>query len=108
MKQFTLVDTEGNEITEKEQLGLLLYRGGKVLHYYHFDYRAADVICKHMNFTHAATWTTEENFQIQSNYDVNLDGVLCEKAEWDSCRFYEEYSSSTWSRAVYLSCTGKR
>ena len=102
---FTLVDSEGNDVVEEEQLGLLLYRGGKVLSGYYFDFKAADAICRQMNFTHAVIWTTEENFDIRSNYKVYLRDVMCESEKWESCIFYE---TGTRGQVVYLSCTGKQ
>ena len=70
------MDSEGNNITEGQQLGLLLYRGGTVCNedqsssHYYFTLDYAKAICKEMNFTHALRWTVRESFDIQSNYDI--------------------------------------
>ena len=60
---FTLVDSTGSEI-QGEELGLLLYNGGTVCDD-SFDSTAADAICKLMNYTDSARWTTTESFHIQ-------------------------------------------
>ena len=121
-KFFTLVDSKGNEITEKEQLGLLLYRGGRVCNYGYnhnnkgkFTGNVADAICKEMNFTRAERWTTKERFDIQSNYDyVHLWNVECSRADWSNCTYLEYTGSTRYHRNclrsqydVFLSCTGK-
>ena len=61
--RFTLVDSTGSEI-QGEELGLLLYNGGTVCDD-SFDSTAADAICKLMNYTDSARWTTAESFDIQ-------------------------------------------
>ena len=103
---FTLVDSEGNEINEEGQLGLLLYKGGTVCDD-SFDGLAAAAICKKMNFTGGASWTSEESFEIQSSYNINLDDVACESGEWESCTFTEE-ANCAHSEDVFLSCGEKR
>ncbi|KAL5248219.1 hypothetical protein ACHWQZ_G017411 [Mnemiopsis leidyi] len=103
---FTLVDSEGNEISEEGQLGLLLYKGGTVCDD-SFDGLAAAAICKKMNFTGGASWTSEESFEIQSSYNINLDDVDCESAEWENCTFTEE-DNCGHSEDVFLSCGEKR
>ena len=113
MELFTLVDSEGDKITEGEQLGLLLYRGGKVCndrYYYssYFTYTAADAICKEMNFARAKRWTDyREWFDISSNYEIILHSVVCGSTEWDKCSYHEKPRSCQNYRGVYLSCTGK-
>ena len=112
LKKFSLVDSEGNDITEGQQLGLLLYRGGTVCnedqtisqYYFLLDYAMA--ICKEMNFTHALRWTVRESFDIQSNYDIYLMSVKCSSAEWESCRFDEDTRSCEHSQDIFLSCGG--
>ena len=110
IKLFTLVDMEGNEIAEKEQLGLVLYRGGTVCSDQgYFSYTAADAICKEMNFTRAKRWTTQESFDIQNRYRINLCYVWCKSAEWESCSYSSYYYSRNCvhSKDVFLSCTSK-
>ena len=110
---FALVDSEGKEITEEKQLGLLLYRGGTVCVYHdHFTFKAADAICKELNFTRAERWTTKESFDIQNNYEITADSLYCIRAEWESCSLSERYVTESYgwckhSKDLFLSCTGK-
>ena len=99
---FILVDSEGNDI-EGEDLGLLLYRGGTVCDDY-FDNIAADAICKYMNYTYASRWTSDESYDIQETFPINLDDVECSRAEWETCTFAEEHNCDH-DEDVFLSCT---
>ena len=107
---FTLVDSEGNDITGPDQLGLLLYRGGTVC--YHGDYinyYLADVVCRQMNFTRAERWTTKESYDIQSNYETYVvvhDSVECITGEWENCTYSDYTSNCDHSQDLFLSCTG--
>ena len=96
------MDSEGLDI-EGEQLGLLLYKGGTVCDD-EFTYYAAEAICKQMGYLYAARWTSDESSDIQSNYEINLDDVVCSSAEWESCSFSEEHDCGH-SEDVFLSCT---
>ena len=105
IKLFTLVDSEGNEITEEMQLGLLLYRGGTVCsHREYFSYTAADAICKEMNFARAERWTSKISEDIYSNYRANLGYVWCKSTDWDSCS-YPDSASCGQRKYVFLECT---
>ena len=84
---FTLVNSNGNEIAG-EQLGLLLYRGGTVCaDSNHFNYTAADAICRRMNFTRAKTWKAGNRYDIQRNYYVQIYFVRCSTVEWEKCTY---------------------
>ena len=108
MEIFTLVDSEGNKVTEEEQLGLLLYRGGKVCdNRGYFTYTIADAICKEMNFARAEGWTSRASFEIQSNYETNLYHVVCSSVEWGNCSYSESPRSCENRYDVFLSCTSK-
>ena len=88
-------------------MGLLLYRNGTVCYRSgYFSFKAADAICKEMNFTRAKRWTTKESFDIQSDYEINLRSGSCGRAEWRSCRFSEKPKYCEHSEDVFLSCTG--
>ena len=105
------MDSEGNEITEEEQLGLLLYRGGTVCHngnnYPYFTLDVADTFCREMNFKQASRWASGRNsFDIQSNYSIHMTDVRCSTEEWKSCYFYEDTSSCEHSEDIFLSCAG--
>ena len=108
-KQFTLVDSEGNDITGKEQLGLVLY-GGRTVQYtdssHPIDFKAADAICRQMNYTRAAYYTTNSNegFDITPHYNSNLRITKCDRAEWKSCRYTEIPSFHT--SHFFINCTG--
>ena len=104
LRLFFLVDSEGNEV-EEEQMGLLLYKGGTVCDD-HFDNDAADAICREMNFTQALSWTIDDSFEIQQNYDIKLDNVNCSTADWENCTF-SKYSDCFHSEDVFMSCTSK-
>ena len=71
-----------------------------------FNDNAAAAICGLMNFETAARWTNEESFDIQSNYDINLDNVKCSSTEWESCSYSEEHNCGH-SEDVFLSCSVK-
>ena len=101
------MDTEGKKITEEEQLGLLLYRAGAVCGL--SDFKAADAICRYMNYTRASRWTNtkDSDFVLWKNYDTRMNNVECSGTEWESCSYSEV--SSCWDgygRRVYLSCSG--
>ena len=103
------MDSEGNDIVEEDQLGLLLYRGGTVCYRYDsFTYGLANTICREMNFTQASRWTTKESFDIQSNYDIHISLYTwsCGNA-WVNCTYSEYTSNCEHSQDVFLSCTGK-
>ena len=100
------MDIDGNTITEEKQLGLLLYKGGTVCDDY-FDNRAADAICRDMNFERAEQWKSEESFGIQSDYNIKLDDVKCINDEWRDCSYSEE-PNCKHSEDVFLSCTSGR
>ena len=106
------MDSEGNEITEEEQLGLLLYRGGTVCernaqsYNHYFSFSAADAICRQLNFTQGLKWTIHERFDIQNNYNIHLKDVNCRDNEWENC-YYKDKSTQDCrhSKDVFLSCT---
>ena len=100
---FTLVDSEGNNISGEEQLGLLLYKGGTVCDD-RFDAKAAEAICKEMNFTRAVEWNSDTNFDIQSNYDIKLDEVECLSVVWRNCTYSEDHDCRH-SEDVFLRCS---
>ena len=87
-QDYTLVDSEGNNI-EGEQLGLLLYHGGTVCNEY-FDDSDADEICiSYFGYARAGRWTRKESFDIQTDYTV--------KDKW---KFGCDHSQD-----VFLSCS---
>ena len=106
LKLFTFVDTEGNEITEEKQLGLLLFRGGTLCGF--IDFMAADAACRYMNFTRAERWTNKESFDIQSNYHTNMGDIDCSSQYtdgWNSCS-YLTTPHCGHDEDVFLSCSG--
>ena len=103
---FKIVDSKGNDIVG-EQLGLLLYKGGTVCDD-NFNFNAADVICREMNFKYAKQWTTEESFEIQSNYGITLNSVRCTSLEWEGCSYIQHTRYCDHSEDVFLSCTGNK
>ena len=110
-KSFTLVDSEGSDITGQEQLGLLLYGGRTVcIDNSHFKFKVADAICREMNYTRATYWTTSssEGFRIKSQYYSDLRPLYCDKEEWKSCSFSENSCGGYSSYALHINCTGNR
>ena len=100
------MDSEGNEV-EEEQLGLLLHKGGTVCDD-HFESNAADAICREMNFTQALSWTIDNSFEIQQNYDIKLDDVKCSTANWENCTFsMSKYTDCFHNEDVFLSCSSR-
>ena len=107
-KVFSLLDSEGNDISGKQQLGLLLYGGRTVCvsDRKYFNFKAADAICREMNYTRATYWTSfSKLFDIRRQYYPNLSIKKCDRAEWKSCS-YSEYSCRDTSYALHLNCTG--
>ena len=104
VKLFTMVDSEGKDITEEKQLGLLLYRGG-AMRGNTFYSKEADAVCKLMNFTRAERSVYLERVGIQNDYDTNRGFIECFGTVWESCRYYEE-SNKYWHNYVFLSCSG--
>ena len=102
---FTMVNSEGINVTQGNQSGLLLYKGGTVCDDY-FSNNAAEAICKLMNFTSAVEWDNGTYFNIQSNYDIKLDDVECNSTVWESCSYSEEHNCEH-SEDVFLSCSVK-
>ena len=102
---FTIVNSEGMNITQGNQLGLLLYKGGTVCDD-NFNDDAADAICKLMNFTSASRWNGADGvrFDIQNNYDIKLDDVDCSSGEWEDCS-YSKYHNCRHTEDVFLSCS---
>ena len=100
---FTMVNSEGINVTQGNQSGLLLYKGGTVCDH-SFSNNAAEAICKLMNFTSAVEWNSGAYFEIQSNYDIKLDDVECNSTEWESCS-YSEIDNCGHSEDVFLSCS---
>ena len=92
-------------ITQGNQLGLLLFKGGTVCDD-GFNDNAADAICKLMNFTSASRWSSADgvSFDIQSNYNIKLDDVDCSSGEWEDCT-YSENHNCRHSKDVFLSCS---
>ena len=90
------------------QLGLLLYKGGTVCDDF-FNDNAANAICRLMNFTSASRWASnvDGNFNdIISNYDIKLDNVICNSAQWWDCSYSENHDCAH-NEDVLLSCREK-
>ena len=102
-KLFTLIDSDGNPVEEK-QFGLLLYRGGTVCDD-GFDDIAAEAVCRQIKSSYSMLeWTTAETFDIQNNLDINLNDVQCNSTDWGSCEYSEEHNCGH-GEDVFLSCT---
>ena len=98
------MDSNGTDV-EGDQLGLLLYKGGTVCDN-NFNKAAAEAICIEMGYKDIIKWTSENlSFVIQSDYEINLDNVNCDSAEWESCSFSRDHNCKH-SEDVHLICTG--
>ena len=73
-------------------------------HREYFSYKAADAICKEMNFTRAERWTSKISYDIYSKYRASLGYVWCKSANWDSCS-YPDSASCGQTKYVFLECT---
>ena len=106
--RFTMVNSEGTEIKGSEEMGLLLYKGGTVCNYgqSQFNFKAADAICKELNFTRAIRWTIQESFGIQSNYKINL--AWCSGRNEEVRTDCNIFGNCNWhSDDIFLQCTGR-
>ena len=74
-----------------------------------FKFESADAICRQMNFTRAAKWTTNQSYDIQSNYPIYLRDVGCNSGgDWPKyCSYYEDTGRCKHSQDVFLSCTSE-
>ena len=103
-----LVDNEGNDV-EEEEFGILLYKGGAVCGS-GFTYKAADVICKELNFTSCRSWnyaghnpsnpSNSSNWRLD-DYPMRLGRVDCSDTD---CSYTEGYDCDIYN-AVVMSCT---
>ena len=100
--RFVLVDS-GGTVVEEEQIGLLLYKGGTVCDD-DFNERAADAICRDMNYVRSTFWTSGDRFDIQTNYEIGLDNLNCSTGEWHSCTFTRNVDCHH-EEDVFLSCS---
>ena len=98
--------SEGKAI-DGEELGLLLYNGGTVCGDI-FDKTAADAFCRRLGYISARSWTFEEGFAIQNNFDIKLSNLNCKNSDWGSCTFSEEPLSCAHENDVFLSCSSER
>ena len=99
------MDLDGNELFG-EQLGLLLYKGGTVCDHAQFNFTAADAICRQMNYTYAARFTSNEHyFNNQDDYEIALGNIVCSSNEWEGCTFSEKPDCDHLSD-IFLSCSG--
>ena len=82
-----------------------------VIGYSLFDFKAADAICREMNYTHATYWTTRNYVQgfdmskVKYRYYPSLGISKCDRAEWKSCS-YSKYSCQGNDYALRINCTG--
>ncbi|KAL5251311.1 hypothetical protein ACHWQZ_G016863 [Mnemiopsis leidyi] len=108
---FTLVDSVGSAITEGEEFGLLLYKGGTVCDYNgDFNTAAANAICRQMSFVRALNWSFTDNFEyfqfIAYKYIVALDKVSCGSLEWEDCGYDDLFPTCSKGRGeVLLTCS---
>ena len=99
------MDSEGKDIVEEQQLGLLLYRGAV---FCGSNKEAADAICMKMNFTRAETSTSKLISGIPDIEDKVLGKTsFCSYNNYDldGCNYYEDYNCGG-SKYMFLNCTG--
>ena len=101
---FSLVDSDGNTISA-DFLGLLIYDGGTVCDDGFTD-NSADAICIEMGFPSGHTsWSYGNNWSIQSNYEITMDDVVCDRVYWSECRYSLSHNCGH-SEDVFLQCDG--
>ena len=100
---FKLVDSDGNPLEGRHEIGLLLYHGGTVCDD-GFNETAAEAICKQINPSYGMLeWTSGNRFSIQDDLVINLDDVHCSSTDWESCEYSEEHNCGH-SEDVHLFC----
>ena len=117
---FTLVNSKGEVIPGDQQLGLVLYKRGGTLcldYMYSNRSRAANAICKEMNYKSAIQMMNEDGSnrwwkkQNSIRYSPELYDVKCTTPNWDDCTWKKPNSadSSSGFRFSYLMirCSGR-
>ena len=107
IQPFSFLDLAGKDIVGELNLGLPLYRGAVFCgSSYNFNFKAADAICKRMNFTRAEMWTRKSIHEIHGIEDKVLGKMGCSYSlDWDRCNYYEEHDCRD-NDYVFLSCSG--
>ena len=82
---------------------LLLYKGGTVCGDA-FDKKAAEAICRNMHYESATGWTSSSD--IQNDYIMKLNHVMCSGEEWKNCTYSEDNKVCEQGKYVFLNCTG--
>ena len=85
-------------------VGLLLSNGGTVCDD-HFNDASAEAICHKMGYHGQLSWEGGAKWDMQSNYEISLDDVICGTNEWSSCKFTFT-SDCSHSEDVFLQCDG--
>ena len=100
---FTLVDHNGNTITDQQE-GLLLYKSGTVCDDI-FSNNSASAICKEMGYRTSINWSSGEKWSAQQrSYSIKLDQVRCSAPSWSSCTYNVTNHDCDHSEDVFLSC----
>ena len=86
-------------------LGLLLYNNGTVCDD-DFSAHSANAICREMGYSGQIIWNSGDNWDIQEEYEIKLDDVICTQGgEWSSCT-YSETDNCGHHEDVFLECSG--
>ena len=108
--QFELVNS-GGEVSESEELGLLLYNGGTVCDD-SFDTFDANVICIQMGFEGANEWvqfssSIPGDWSFRLDYEIKLDDIGCVYGRgWQDCTYKTDHDCDH-TEDVFLSCRGE-
>ena len=102
-----LVDSNLRTVAH-DQLGLLLYEGGTVCDH-HFDFKAADTICRQIwNSSYTASWwTSGMRFDIQNKTNIKLYDAQCSIDDWKNCIHYQSdyHGNCDHENDVFLKCS---
>ena len=102
---FSVVDSNGNTVAADRLLGLLINDGGTVCDDGFTD-NSADAICRKMGFPNGHTsWSYGNNWSIQSNYEITLADVVCDRVYWSECRYSLSHNCGH-GEDVFLQCRG--
>ena len=102
LSDFSIVDVNGNSITD-EQEGLLLYKGGTVCDDL-FNDDTAHTICREMGYHGAYSWRSGMMYgSQQTDREVTLDDIRCGSNDWTTCTS-NRVSDCKHAEDVFISC----
>ena len=73
-----------------------------------FDEIAANSVCAFLGYdihgSSPSQWTTGNSWDLQEEYEITLDNVICKNISWSSCSYSTESHDCTHLEDVFLTC----